>query len=164
MRVGRDRPRLGDNDPVSVQDQVMELISAEVETGETARFDQEMLARMGELLELVAEPGFETTMLGAPTVGGPVRNMGHGIDGMLDVVGDWFETFEELRAEEITIVQVGDSVVLDVMQIATMQGVEIPTPSAMVLKFRGEKVAAVEFHLDQDQARASALAGFSEAS
>ncbi len=145
---------------VSVQDQVAELIAAQIGEGDAASFDQALVDRMGELLEIHSEPDFECVMLGGPALGPTVRNVGSGVDGMRDVVGDWLDAFESLRAERIDVQTVGQSVVMDVVQIVTSHGVDVSTPSSIVFKFRGDRVAALEFHLDQDQARESALAGF----
>ncbi|CAN5501257.1 hypothetical protein BH10ACT11_BH10ACT11_01420 [soil metagenome] len=164
MSDGRDLRGVGNTHAVSVQDVVIEQIRSELGNSDNARFDRALIVRMGELLEIFAESDFETTMLGARALGNPVRNSGRGVAGMLEVVGDWLDAFEGLRAENVELSRVGDSVVMEVLQIATAQGVDISTPSSIVFKFDGETIGAVEFHLDQAEGRTSALAGFSRPS
>lgn len=138
---------------------MIEQIAPAVGEGESASFDRALMEQMAELLAAYAEPEFETAMIGMRTTDGPLGNSGRGVEGMRSVVGDWLDTFESLRAERVEVVQVGDSVVMEVVQVATAQGVEISTPSAIVFKFRDERIGVVEFHLNQEEARASALAG-----
>lgn len=141
---------------MAAQDEVIDLLSEDLGNGSTASFDLALLERLTGLLSEYSEPDFQCSMLGAPSIGGPVSNTGRGIEGMREVVGDWLDTFESLRAEQIGFERVGDGVVMNVVQIATSHGVEISTPSSIVFQFSGERINAIEFHLDQQAARESA--------
>jgi ketosteroid isomerase-like protein len=81
-----------------------------------------------------------------------------GLDGLREAWRDWLETFARIRFEVEDVEEIGENVVTLARQIGTTRhgGVEIEQPSAAVWKFRDGRLVRIEFHLDRDEALASA--------
>ena len=81
-----------------------------------------------------------------------------GLEEMATGWSDWLEPFENLRFVFEKVEQVGENVLMLGTQVGTTRrgGVEVEQPSATVWKFRDGLITRVEFHLDREQAIASA--------
>ena len=81
-----------------------------------------------------------------------------GPNGMREAWRDWLEVFAKVRFRFEGVEEIGDNVITFARQFGTSRhgGVELEQPSAAVWKFRGDRIARIEFHLDRDAARDSA--------
>jgi ketosteroid isomerase-like protein len=100
-------------------------------------------------------PDFEVAMIG-PTSAARIDN--RGIDGLIEAWSDWVSPFSSHRTEVEGIEEAGDSVLVLIRQVATPTGASSPVDNsgAAVLRFRGGKMAKIEFHLSREVARRSA--------
>jgi ketosteroid isomerase-like protein len=82
----------------------------------------------------------------------------NGVDGLIDFWQDWLEPWEAYSIEVERIVEGANGVLLEVMQRGKLAGAEhdVETPSAAVYVFREDRLARIEFYLEQAAARESA--------
>lgn len=109
---------------------------------------RDTLPMLSAFLREHAAPDFVCAMVPLP----PTPEVTYpGVDGLERAWEDWGGAFESLRAEAEEIIESDAHVVMLVKQIAVTRhgGVEISQPSAIVWALAGERVARVEFHLDQ---------------
>lgn len=107
-----------------------------------------------ELRALVA-PGFETCMV-LPT---GQRNCLRGVEGFLELWGDWAGTFERFEMEEARPPAVGDGVLVNfVRQRGWLPESDVPIESegSAAWFFEGERLARIEFHLRPEDALTAA--------
>lgn len=118
--------------------------------------DAQMAEFRAQLMQLV-EPDFDVTMVATPTAGG-ARVERKGVEGFREVWLDWTAAFESFQIELEDMIEAGDQVVSLVHQrgVTKTGGVAIETPAAAVWTVSGERIRAVEFHLDRDSALRSA--------
>jgi ketosteroid isomerase-like protein len=116
--------------------------------------DETLLRELGDsLADLVADE-----LTGAMTADSSFTTEFEGRDGLLVTWADWLGAFARVQIELEEVEEIGDNVLTLVNQIGTTRhGVALAQPSAAVWKFRGEKLVRVEFHLDREKARASAI-------
>jgi ketosteroid isomerase-like protein len=113
---------------------------------------EEALGALTPVLEQYAAPGFAFVMRGLPPTP-PVTHY-EGVAGLADAWGDYAEAFETVRPRLEDVRESEDHLVVLVDQVAVTKhgGVEIHQPSAMVIRFEDDRVAAIELHLDCDEA------------
>jgi ketosteroid isomerase-like protein len=112
---------------------------------------EQALPALSAFVSEYATADFECVMRGMP----PTPPVVHpGVEGLAKGWEDYGATFETVRPVLQEIHESDDHVVVLVNQIATTRhgGVEVTQPSAMVFAFDGDRVARVEFHLDQREA------------
>ncbi len=128
-------------------DDVMTLVS------DPGRIDE-----LTPALAEVAEPDFETTMVGPDYMRRNREQTGRGAEGLRDLWEEWLIPFESFRVEPREILDAGDKVLLLGRQIGVTKtgGVEVDNDAAAVFTIRNGRVARVEFHLDVDEARRAA--------
>jgi ketosteroid isomerase-like protein len=129
---------------------------SEVFSDSEIEVDAALIDRMIDNLAPLAADDVVTAMVGTDET---FTGLWTGRDGMRQAWSDWLDTFERVRfsaVEEFEII--GDNVLTAGRQVGTTRvgGVELEQPSAAVWKFRGDELVRVEFHLDREQARASA--------
>jgi ketosteroid isomerase-like protein len=102
-------------------------------------------------LQEFAAPGFVCVMQPIPPTA-PITYPG--VEGVWKGWRDYGEAFESVRADLEEIRESRGHVVVLVDQIVTTRhgGVEMNQPSAMVFAFEADRVARLEFHLDQSAA------------
>ena len=131
-----------------VVEQVQELLESD---DVVADLNDEEQARifMAEMMHL-AEPEFEVAMVASPTAGG-ARTTRTGVEGFREAWVDWTGPFESYRIEVEDTFDAGDRVVTFVRQggVTKTGGVELKSEAAAVWTVRGDRVSAVEFHLDR---------------
>ena len=111
----------------------------------------DVLPPLTEFLHQFATPGFVCVMRGLPPTP-PVTYAG--VEGVAAAWSDYGGVFERVRVRRLAVHESSDHLVMTVDQVATTThgGVEIAQPSAMLFAFTGDRVARVEFHLDQAEA------------
>ena len=137
----------------------LEVLGGFVGEGSDLGAMDDVLPVLTAFLSEVAADDFVCTMVGRPPLGDVTYP---GIDGLAEAWHGWGEMFETVRAVLEEVRDSDDHIVLLVDQIATTRhdAVEIRQPSAMLWRFDGAQVSAVEFYLDQD--RALSAAGLAE--
>ena len=131
----------------------LDVLSGMVGEGGDLGYMEDALPALTAFLTEIASPDFACVMVG----GGPPLTF-EGVEGLAAAWRDWGEAFENVRAELEQVIESEDHIVLLANQIATTrhQGVEISHPSAMVARFEGGRLTALEFHLDRTAALRSA--------
>jgi ketosteroid isomerase-like protein len=115
--------------------------------------DRALLDEIGDSLGAISVD----EITGAMTADSSFSTEFEGREGLQATWADWLDTFSRVTLEMEAVEEVGDNVLTFVNQVGTTRyGVEVEQPSAAVWKFRDGMLARVEFHLDRDQARASA--------
>ena len=127
-------------------------------TEEEAEVDEATIERLIAALAPVTAPDVVMTMRGSDDL---FVGTYEGLDGLRAGWSDWLESFDTVRFRLEGVEELGDNVLTNVHQVGATRhgGVEVEQPSAAVWKFRDGKIAAVEFHLDRERARASAADG-----
>ena len=132
-------------------DRLMEALAPVFGAGEI-EFDDRMLDEMIELLRPLEGPELTGTLRAQS---GELSF--DGVDGLKAAWLDWMGVFTSVRLEPERFAAVGDNVLMLVTQTGTTRhGVEVVQPSAAVWKYRDGLIVRVEFHLDRDEAEASA--------
>ncbi|MDX6637667.1 MAG: hypothetical protein QOJ01_1178 [Solirubrobacterales bacterium] len=116
----------------------------------------EAAAARATALAKFASEDLETVMVGG-AVG--LTAEFHGYEGFAAAWADWLSAFERYESELDEVVEGRDGALLVLTrQLATPKGGDatIESRAAAVLRFRGEKLARIEFHLDPATARRAA--------
>jgi ketosteroid isomerase-like protein len=133
--------------------------SITVEDVVTALDSEEADVRIRRLFMELAEPDFETAMVGPGYTAGR-RIEFTGIDGFAEAWRDWTSPFETYDIEVEEMIDAGDQVVSMVAMSGRTRtgGAEITAPGAAVWTVVDGRVRKVEFHIDRDEAlRAAGL-------
>jgi ketosteroid isomerase-like protein len=88
---------------------------------------------------------------GAPDDHGPIQ----GKDALRAFMQDWFDTFDDFRAEPVELIEAGDDKVIAVVRIsgrAKLSGVETDLTYAELHTLRGGKIARGRQYLTRDEA------------
>ena len=88
---------------------------------------------------------------GAPDDHGPIK----GKDGMRAFLQDWFETFDDFKAEPVELIDAGEDNVVSVIRIsgrAKLSGVETDLTYAEFSTFRDGKIAFGRQYFTRDEA------------
>ena len=96
---------------------------------------------------------------GAPDDHGPI----HGKEALRAFIQDWFDTFDDFRAEPVELIEAGEDKVIAVVRIsgrAKLSGVETDLTYAELWTLRDEKVAWGRQYWTRDEALEAA--GLSE--
>jgi ketosteroid isomerase-like protein len=116
--------------------------------------DEALIERIGDSLDAISQDEITGAMIGDSSF----TTEFEGAEGLMSTWSDWLEAFKRVTLQLEAIEEVGDNVLVLVSQIGTTRhGVAVEQPSAAVWKFSDGLVARVEFHLDREQARESAL-------
>ena len=109
------------------------------------------LEQLAEGLAPMAAPDMVCVMVGAPGVSMTFP----GFDGLRRAWEDWGETFGELDllVNEIIEVRAGALVLTRQIGVTRHGGIRMEHDSAMLLRLRDGRLAAIEFHLDPELAR-----------
>ena len=134
-------------------ERLMSALAPVFGSGREVVIDDPTLARMVELLRPLQAPSFSGTMRAQ----GSFEQTFDDVDGLRRAWADWLGAFASVRLATESIEPVGDNVLMFVRQIGTTRhGVEMIQPSAAVWKFADGLIVRIEFHLDRDDAVASA--------
>ena len=112
---------------------------------------EDSLPALSEFITAFATPDFVCVMAGLPPTPPTVHP---GVEGLASAWADYGSAFETVRAE-LQEIRESDShlvVLVDQVGVTRHGGVEISQPSAMLFAFEGDRIARVEFHLDQAHA------------
>jgi ketosteroid isomerase-like protein len=109
------------------------------------------LDQLAEGLAPVAAPDLVCVMVGAPGV----TMTFDGFDGLRRGWEDWGETFSELELvfHDVEEVAAGALVLTRQVGVTRHGGIRMEQDSAMLLRLREGRIAAIEFHLDPELAR-----------
>jgi ketosteroid isomerase-like protein len=109
------------------------------------------VGQLAEGLAPVMGPDFVCVMVGAPGV----TTTFDGFDGLRRAWRDWGETFSELElvVDEVVEVPAGALVLTRQVGVTRHGGIRMEQASAMLLRLRGGRIGAIEFHLDPELAR-----------
>jgi ketosteroid isomerase-like protein len=120
----------------------------------TTVIDEALIERWAAAFEPLTTEDFRVVMSGAEGFEGSYEGAG----GLREAWRDWLQTFDPVTLEITSVEDVGDNVLTLARQVGISRrgGVEIEQPSAAVWKFRGDRLARLEFHLDREQAMRSA--------
>ncbi len=90
--------------------------------------------------------------------GGALTTRYEGIDGLREGWADFLGAFETIMIEPGETFEAADGLLEHVRLIGRPKGIdaEVQQDGAAVWRFRGDRVACVEFHLDRERARESA--------
>ena len=112
----------------------------------------EMARELAELIRPYAAPGFECLMAPLPPTPPTAYR---GVDGIVKAWTDFAASFQSIRAELEEVVESDEALVLLVRQHVVMHrgGVEMSQPGALVIRFAGDQVENVQFHIDQEAAK-----------
>lgn len=115
--------------------------------------DDALLDRFAAAIEPIVTDDFVCAMIAFE-----VAQEFKGAEGARAGLADWTEAYTEFRLRVDDVHEVGDNVLMDATQLGVTRhgGVEVEQPSAAVWKFRGDRLARVEFHLDRAAAKRSA--------
>jgi hypothetical protein len=113
-------------------------------------------AQLRTYLEGVAVPDLEVEGMVAGQAG--LVAPAPGVDGLVEFWRDWLEPWETFTVETREIREGPKAVLIDAVQKGRLAGsrATVETPSAAVFFFRGDRLARIEFHLDQQEAREAA--------
>ena len=106
----------------------------------------------------VASPDLETVMIAA---GGVVEVEYRGVEGYVEAWREWAEPFDAYRVEMEELRDLPDGALVLIRQWSRPRGTtaEIAGEGAALLRFDGDRLARIEFHLDRSSAlRAAGLA------
>jgi ketosteroid isomerase-like protein len=111
------------------------------------------LAQLTEGLAPLAAPDVVCVMVGAPGV----ENTFPGLDGVRRGWEDWTETFSALELIIDAVVEVPAGALLPTRQVGVTRhgGMRMEQASAVLLRLREGRIAAIEFHLDRATATPS---------
>src|SRR3954447_18982843 len=114
--------------------------------GDVVTMDDAMVLLAEGLGPLVA-PDMVCVMVGAPSFSTTYE----GLEGMREGWRDWADTFGELSVRIEDVREVPAGALLLVRQFGTTQHEAVPIehPSAMLLRIKDDRIAAIEFHLDR---------------
>jgi hypothetical protein len=123
--------------------------------------DEKRVEEMRTAIVPYVDPDFEVEMVG-PEYAAAEPLVHHGIEGYLELWGNWLEPYESYRVELERYFDAGDKVVLFVRQLAQprLSSAPVVEMSAVMFVFGGGKLMRLEFHLDRD--RAMKAAGLAE--
>jgi ketosteroid isomerase-like protein len=115
-------------------------------------------AEIGAAITEIAEPDFESAMVGPAYMSTNRQLTGRGPDGLRELWNEWMTPFDSFRLEPQEIVEAGDKVLIIARQTGVTKtgGVEIESEAAAVFTIRNGRIARVEFHLDVREARDAA--------
>ncbi len=141
---------------MSNADRVNAMMAPLFGSGETV-IDEAFAVNMAEAARDVVTDDFVVVMTGS----GGFQGSWEGADGLREAWADWLTAFERVTLEIESVEDVGENVFVMARQVGVSrhEGVEMEQPSAAVYKFRGDRLARLEFHLDRDEALRSAQSG-----
>jgi hypothetical protein len=121
----------------------------------TAFQDEAGLGRARAYLEKVAIPELEVEGMVAGQRGLAVAA---GVDGLIGFWREWLAPWESFTVEVENAVEVGDNVLMEVVQRGRLHGSSavVETASGAVYYFRGGRLARIEFHIERAEARKAA--------
>jgi ketosteroid isomerase-like protein len=134
------------------------VMRAAIEVGEMPPLGKavpadEALAQLADGLAPLAAPDVVCLMVGAPGV----MNTYPGLDGVRRGWEDWSETFSalDLIIDEVLEVPAGAVALTRQRGVTRHGGMRMEQRSAMLVRVRDGRIAALEFHLDRETARSA---------
>jgi ketosteroid isomerase-like protein len=112
-----------------------------------AEVTEELIRELASSLEDVIDPDVECAMVGGE---GGLTGTFHGVEGFIDAWSDWLAAFETVTFTVEEPIDTPDGFVGLARQRGKSKhgGVEIENRSGSVWRFRDDRLARVEFHLD----------------
>jgi SnoaL-like protein len=116
-------------------------------------------ATLVEALQEFVDPGAEVSFIGPED--GPLGNRlvpERGVEGLREGWRDWMEPWEQFWIRFRDVLDAGEGKVLSLGELCgrLQGGAEVTQPGAAYFRIRDGRIVAIDFYVDQDQARRDA--------